>query len=65
MTTDTTTKTTTNVIDADQLRAALLDLLTRANTALEHKPNGETAGEFAERLLTLGGEIEDLTYYLD
>ena len=64
MTTDTINTTAENIIDVDQLRAALLDLLTRANTALEQKPNGETSGDLAERLLTLGGEIEDLTHYL-
>lgn len=53
MTTDTTTKTTTNILDADQLRAALLDLLTRAETALEVKPNGETAREYAATLEAL------------
>lgn len=64
MTTDTSNNTTANVLDVDQLRAALLDLLTRANTALEHKPNAETAGEFTERLVNLSLEIDTASFHL-
>lgn len=60
MTTDTTNNTTANVLDVDQLRAALLDLLTRADAALGYRPDNATAEEYSDRLWALNGEAQEL-----
>ncbi|MFN8469340.1 MAG: hypothetical protein U0X20_27535 [Caldilineaceae bacterium] len=62
-----TTETTTDkpqILDRAQLRTAVLDLLERANAALDVRPDTTTAGDYAARLTGLVDELADTSYLL-